>query len=240
MEKTNNKFISFFKKNYQSLIWTVLFGLAIVSLVYAVVFMSNMWTFSASGYIVSGNFGSDREIAYITANNVNNIIFVSTLILIITLALALFVGNRKRTKYYKSNIVLGIVAALVAIVISIVIMINCGNLMDNVASTAHGTIVDAAGNPIAGKLNVLIPNAGETENFKDLLGISANNGMTDFNNPTSADKDFTIQGCYSMIKFSFVLYPLMMVAGISALALTIKKLIDAKKSNNKVTSEEEM
>lgn len=233
MENTNNKFLSFFKKNYQNLIWTCLFCLIIVSLVYSIVFMSNMWTFISSGYATTGNFGTDRNTVYIIANNVNNYVFTATIFMIVTVALAFFVGNRKRTKYYLSNFIMGFTASITSIILPIIGMIKCGSLLNKIPLASYGTLINNGNEYYS--VNLLIP-----EGFKEELGLGSVNGITKFSTPKLGDLDFTIDACKTMVSASFVIYTLIILLGVGALAITVKKLIDSKKTVKKVVSEEEM
>lgn len=236
-----NKFLNFFKNNYQKIIYLTLFFLVIFSFVYAIIFMSNMWILARTGYNTIGSYGSDKTLVYDYLNLHNNLIFISGVVLIVLFALAMLFGNKSRIKYYTSNIIFGFATGIASIVFSVVLMISAGVSKGKLIYASYAGFKFADGSnatEVFGKnfVNVILP-----QGFKEELGIAQSGGCANFTNPFSVDTpNFSFEGCNAMINLTFVLYTLIGLVGIGILALTIYKMVKSKKANKNVDLKEEM
>lgn len=228
----NNKFFNFLKRNNQKIIYLSLFALIILSFIYAICYMSNMWILSTTGYKVIGSYGSDRTIVYEQINLVNNLIFIFAIILIIVLALAFLFGNKTRIKYYVSNYVFGYTLGTLAIIFSIIVMVNTGKAKTKLLYASYGeftyingqTAADAENNKIGNSLNVIYP-----EGIKEKYGCDSPSSVT-YVTPKSVDTpNFTIEGCNTTMNLAYVLYTCTIISGGAIIALTTYKLINSKK-----------
>ena len=234
-----NKFLNFFKNNYQKIIYLTLFFLVIFSFIYAIIFMSNMWILARTGYNTIGSYGTDKTLVYDYLNLHNNLIFISGVVLIVLFALAMLFGNKSRIKYYTSNIIFGFATGIASIVFSIVLMISAGNAKGKLLYASYANYKFADGTSAAESLGKNFVNVILPEGFKDELGISQTGGCANFTNPYGVDTpNFSFEGCNAMINLSFVLYTLIAIVGVSIIALTVYKIIKNKKVNNVELKEE--